>query len=89
MRVVIVHLRFLYVVRIDAYAYRETAAPAFLYRQAPFLLLGFMFQFIAHYLRTHPERYSGGKFHYSPPLLSHVCPAAVCLYGYGNSLLFA
>ena len=32
------------------FAYRETAAPAFLYRHAPFLLLGFMFQLIARHL---------------------------------------
>lgn len=30
--------------------HRETAAPAFLYRHAPFLLLGFMFQLIARHL---------------------------------------
>ena len=29
-----------------------------------------------------PKRYSGGKFHNFPPLLSHVCPAAACFYGY-------
>lgn len=32
------------------FTYRETAAPAFLYRHAPFLLLGFMFQLIARHL---------------------------------------
>lgn len=32
------------------FAYRETAAPAFLYRHAPFLLLGFMLQLIARHL---------------------------------------
>ena len=31
---------------------------------------------------SHPERYSGGKLHNSPPLLSHVCPAALSFDGY-------
>ena len=31
---------------------------------------------------SHPEHYSGGKFHNSPPLLSHVCPAARCFDAY-------
>ena len=31
---------------------------------------------------SHPEHYSGGKFHNSPPLLSHVCPAALSFDGY-------
>ena len=45
-----------------------------------------MFQFIARYLLYTPERYSGGKFRNFPPLLSHVCPAALSFDGY---ILFA
>ena len=32
-----------------------------------------------------PERYSGGKFRNFPPLLSHVCPAALSFDGYSAS----
>ena len=42
----------------------------------------FVFQFIARHLLYTPERYSGGKFRNSPPLLSHVCPAALSFDGY-------
>ena len=55
---------------------------AFLYNYVPFLLLGFVFQFIARHLLYTPERYSGGKFRNFPPLLSHVCPAALSFDGY-------
>ena len=64
------------------FAYGETAAAAFLYSYVPFLLLGFVFQFIARHLLYTPERYSGGKFRNFPPLLSHVCPAALSFDGY-------
>ena len=50
----------------------------------PFLLLGFVFQLIARHLLYTPERYSGGKFRNSPPLLSHVCPAALSFDGYNK-----
>ena len=46
------------------------------------ILLGFVFQFIARHLLYIPERYSGGKFRNFPPLLSHVCPAALSFDGY-------
>ena len=52
--------------------YGKAAAPAFLYSHTPFLLLGFVFQFIARQLLYTPERYNGGKFRNFPPLLSHV-----------------
>ena len=41
-----------------------------------------MFQFIARHLPYTPEHYSGGKFRNFPPLLSHVCPAALSFDGY-------
>ena len=41
-----------------------------------------MFQFIARHLLYTPEHYSGGKFRNFPPLLSHVCPAALSFDGY-------
>ena len=64
------------------FACGETAAAAFLDGHTPFLLLRFVFQFIACHLLHTPERYSGGKFRNFPPLLSHVCPAALCFDGY-------
>ena len=44
-----------------------------------------MFQFIARHLLYTPERYSGGKFRNFPPLLSHVCPAALSFDGYDGT----
>ena len=41
-----------------------------------------MFQLIARHLLYTPERYSGEKFRNFPPLLSHVCPAALSFDGY-------
>ena len=38
-----------------SFTYGETAAPAFLYSYVPFLLLGFVFQFIARHLLYTPE----------------------------------
>ena len=69
-----------------SFTYGETAAAAFLYSYVPFLLLGFVFQFIARHLLYTLERYSGGRFRNFPPLLSHVCPAALSFDGYGFSL---
>ena len=37
---------------------------------------------------SHPERYSGGNLHNSPPLLSHVCPAALSFDGYVTPWIF-
>ena len=68
-----------------SFAYGETAAAAVLYSYVPFLLLGFMFQLIARHLLYTPERYSGGKFRNFPPLLSHVCPAALSFDGYADT----
>ena len=47
-----------------------------------------MFQFIARHLLYTPERYSGGKLRNFPPLLSHVCPAALSFDGYQPGSLF-
>ena len=60
-----------------------------LFSYVPFLLLGFVFQLIARHLLYTSERYSGGKFRNFPPLLSHVCPAAACFYGYRITMLHA
>ena len=69
----------------QGFIYGKAAAPAFLYSHTPFLLLGFVFQFIARHLLYSPERYSVGKLRNFPTLLSHVCPVAVCFYGYPAS----
>ena len=56
------------------FAYGETAAPAFLYSYVPFLLLGFVFQFIARHLLYTPERVIvEGSFATS----HHYCPMSV------------
>ena len=46
----------------------------------------FTVTFIARHLLYTPERYSGGKFRNFPPLLSHVCPAALRFDGYRDTL---
>lgn len=38
---------------------------------------------------SHPERYSGGKFHNSPPLLSHTCPAVFSFDGYVTIIMLS
>ena len=61
------------------FAYGETAAPAFLYRHAPFLFLGFLFQFIARHLLHTLNVIVVGSFttphHYCPMCVQ---PSLVC-----------
>ena len=55
------------------FAYGETAVPAFLYSYAPFLLLGFVFQFIARHLLHTLNIIVVGSFATS----HHYCPMSV------------